>query len=590
MMVENRKISSYFKRSESTERQLVAGVKRPGSKDGPPSSSPLTPCPPDYSSVQFTSPILAPKQLQVLEDRSRHAGESEAIQSTPMDEPEPYPAVSSFASVPGSQRVLKDGEIMITASDDDDDYSINSITISTDDLLARFLATPRQKESSDTDMPASKGRKAKGKANKGGQAATGAIPKFSLDDLVADATQDKEREAQVSAAKILLKESAGQSKGKGKHPSGRDDIYASLVSDTSDTAAIRRLKDAVSRTEAFQEGTSWSFFREDPPKATPQSFPGKSIYPGSWEAVLRVATEPRDELRFAYTSALHPDTPNLDDEEPPPPLDTTFLLSVLTLLAGLAEKLNPPTREHTLKILFRLALDETVMNDGAVSAETQRAIVSLFGDPEPALSGLNVYELAEHVYGTVKDTNLQSLLLKHIPPVSPELALFRCRLATAFLFRDSSPLDKPAAHLINIQKLSSQLKSDRFKANEHRSEDRTPFNFAELVALTTILDIAIDSGTLQPSFPSKEAEMEFNKQVDKLADRVKTAFTAIQDSGASHMKRTEAKEGLQALHYRLIHTVRTRPVQKKSWFISPNEEGRIGPGKKDILEKFLGVK
>ncbi|KAK2875585.1 hypothetical protein FQN49_001590 [Arthroderma sp. PD_2] len=656
MMVENRKISSYFKRSESTETQPVAGIKRPVSKDGQP-SSPLTPCPPDFSSVQFTSPIQAPKQQQVLEDRSRHAANTEPIQSTPVDEPEPGPAVSSF-SVPGSQRVFKDGQIMVTGSDDDDDYSINSITLSTDDMLARFLG---EQESTDTKKTVSKGGKAsKGKA-KGGQPEAAARLKFSLDDLVADAMQDKEREAQVSAAKTLLKESIGQSKGKGKHPSDRDDIYASLVGDTSDTAVIRRLKDAVARTEAFQERKRWSFFLEDPPQVAFQNFPGKSLHPGSWEAVLRestsrdraflsgivgeilndislpdeillwivqsVATEPRDELRFAYTSALHIcpeirissllqpshidqlfvklgakssalaasepvqlDTLNVNDEEPPPSLDTKFLLSVLGLLAGLAEKLTALTREHTLKILFRLILDEVVMSDGAVFSEIQRTIASLFGEPEPALPGLNVYELAEHLYRTVKDTSLQCLLLKHIPTVSPQIALFRCRLALAFLFRNTSPLDKPVAHLINLQQIGSQLKGARFRVNEHRSEDREPFDFAKLAALTTILDIAIDSGTLEPSFTSKEDEMEFNKQVDKLSDQVKATFTAIQATGASHLKRTEAKEGLEALHYRLVHTVRTKPKQKKSFFISSNEDDSVGEGKKDILEKFLGVK
>ncbi|KAM5473397.1 hypothetical protein MauCBS54593_002191 [Microsporum audouinii] len=654
-MVENRKISSYFKRAEPAETHSVAGVKRPSSKDGP--SSPLASCPPDLSSVLFTSPIREPRQQQViLEDRSRNAGSSQPIQSTPvMDEPG---GSSSFVSIPGSQRVLKDGQIMITASDDDDDYSINSATLSADELLARFLGSSSRKEDPDTDMSASKG----GKASKAhGQTAAGTKHKFSLDDLVADAMQDKEREAQVSAAKVFIRESIGKNKVKDKHPSDRDDIYASLVSDNSDPVAIRRLKDAVMRTEALQQGTGWSFFRDDPPKAIVPDFPGELIDLGSWEAVLRepasreraflsgvvgeilnyvplpddvllwiihsVATEPRDELRFAYTTALQvcpesrissliqpshidqlfvtlgakssalaiselvqPDTRNFDEEEPSPPLNNRSLLSVLTLVSNLAKKFNALTREHTLKILFRLVLDEVVMNDGAICAEAQQAIASLFSESNAASPGLNVHELAAHAYQTVKDTTLQCLLLKHIPPVFPEIALFRCRLASAFLFRDSSLLDKPDTELINLQKISSQLKGERFKVNEHRAEDKEPFNFANLAALTTILDIAIGPGTFEPSFPSKEAEMEFNRQVDKLAGRVKAIFTAIQDSGASHMKRTEAKEGLQALHYRLVYTVRTKPIQKKSFFIAAKDEGWSGSGKRDILEKFLNIR
>ncbi|EFE31150.1 uncharacterized protein ARB_02019 [Trichophyton benhamiae CBS 112371] len=291
---------------------------------------------------------------------------------------------------------------------------------------------------------------------------------------------------------------------------------------------------------------------------------------------------------------LVPDTRNVDEEESLPPVDKKYLLSVLALLSNIAEKLNALTREHTLKILFRLALDETVMNDGAVCAETRRAIPALFGQTKSSAlpeANFQAHELAQNTYQTFKDTTLQCLLLRNIPPITPEIALFRCRLASAFLFMDSSPLDKSDSELINLRKISSQLKGERFRVNEHRPEDKEPFDFANLAALTTILDVAIDSGTLQRSFSDKEGEIEFNKQVDKLADRVKAIFTAIQDSGASHMKRTEAKESLQALHYRLVYTVRTKPVVKKSYFVSSNDDGYAGgSGKRDILEKFLGVR
>ncbi|OAL63699.1 hypothetical protein A7C99_6098 [Trichophyton rubrum] len=632
-MKENHKISFYFKPAESSsEPHPVAGVKRPSIKDGPGSSSPLTSCPPDLSSpVQLTSSLSEPKQEQViLQDRSRNdssgAAETSHRQHTPMDEP----AASSFTTVPGSQRVFKDGQIVITASDDDDDdYSINSIAISTDELLAKFLGTSGQnEEGSDTDMSGSKGRKGsrakpKPKSKEAQTATARTTHKFSLDDLVADAMHDKEREAQVSAAKVLIQESMGKYKTKGKNPADKDDIYASLVSDASDPVAVRRLKDAVLRTEALRQGISWSFFRYDPPTVDVEPFPILSVDPESWEGILRVATEPRDELRFAYISTLQvpslvqpshidrlfatlgakssaldaseplvPDTRNVDEEESSPPIDRKYLLSVLALLSNVAEKLNALTREHTLKILFRLALDETVMNDGAVCAEARRAIPALFGQSRSsALPEANAHELAQNTYQTIKDTTLQCLLLRNIPPITPEIALFRCRLASTFLFMDSSPLDKSDAELINLRKISSQLKGERFKVNEHRPEDKEPFDFASLAALTTILDVAIDSGTLQRSFLDREEEIEFNKQVDKLADRVKAIFTAIQDSGASHMKRTEAKESLQALHYRLVYTVRTKPVLKKSYFVSSNDDDSAGgSGKRDILEKFLGVR
>ena len=43
-------------------------------------------------------------------------------------------------------------------------------------------------------------------------------------------------------------------------------------------------------------------------------------------------------------------------------------------------------------------------------------------------------------------------------------------------------------------------------------------------------------------------------------------FTQIIDTSASHMKRTEAKEILEAFHSRLLFAVRTKPPPKKKVF------------------------
>lgn len=54
--------------------------------------------------------------------------------------------------------------------------------------------------------------------------------------------------------------------------------------------------------------------------------------------------------------------------------------------------------------------------------------------------------------------------------------------------------------------------------------------------------------------------------MDALADRIRKIFTAIEDSGVSHLKRTLAKEGLEALHYRVLYSVRSKPPPKKPLF------------------------
>lgn len=115
------------------------------------------------------------------------------------------------------------------------------------------------------------------------------------------------------------------------------------------------------------------------------------------------------------------------------------------------------------------------------------------------------------------------------------------------------------------------------------------FDFANLSALTFLLDVAIDDGH-PPNPCTKDAEKAFNASVDALADRIKSIFSAIEDSGASHMKRTEAKESLEALHYRLIYGVRTKPRPKKPLFGDKEMDEWMGLFKSGaLMERFLKV-
>lgn len=184
------------------------------------------------------------------------------------------------------------------------------------------------------------------------------------------------------------------------------------------------------------------------------------------------------------------------------------------------------------------------------------------------------------LYKTVQEIPLQNHLLKQIMPASPRVALFRTRLALAFLYQDPSPLDRPQEHLIDLRRIKWQLYGARFdvyqghvdpepEGQDGSKTNNAPLDYFSFAALTSILDMAIDAGTtLDPASlaSNKKAEEKFNRNVDHLADVVKGLFTSIKDSGASHLKRIEAKESLQTLHFRLLYGVRTKERPKKSLF------------------------
>lgn len=202
------------------------------------------------------------------------------------------------------------------------------------------------------------------------------------------------------------------------------------------------------------------------------------------------------------------------------------------------------------------------------------------------------------LYKTIPELTLQNQLLQQIIPVTPRISLFRIRLALAFLYQDPSPLDKPKDHIIDLRRIRSQIYGPRFdvtrrhvdsgsdddkdaekvkkeedkdvKTKEDKKPEKNtppPLDYHSFAALTSIVDIAIDAGTIldTATFDNK-TENRFNRHVDRLADVIKALFTSIQDSGASHLKRVEAKECLQALHFRLLYGVRTKEKPKKSFF------------------------
>lgn len=155
------------------------------------------------------------------------------------------------------------------------------------------------------------------------------------------------------------------------------------------------------------------------------------------------------------------------------------------------------------------------------------------------------------IYHTVEDLGLQLQLLQYLPASSPRLNLLRRRLAFAFCFHDQTYLSKAKAHLVDFKAIIHRLNKPQFDINRET-------NYPHLAASIAILAIGLDNGDPPSADTDKNVEMAFNDNVDALAQRIKTMFTQIADTGASHMKRTEAKEVLESFYLCLVYAVRTR--------------------------------
>lgn len=169
------------------------------------------------------------------------------------------------------------------------------------------------------------------------------------------------------------------------------------------------------------------------------------------------------------------------------------------------------------------------------------------------------------MYGTVKHAQFQSRILQHILPTSTWISLLRYRLATAFLLHTSSPLTEPPEGVLDLKRLTVFLiRDERFHLKSYKAKG--DYDYGELTALAMLLDIVINSSLYDLSLIQGSTENKFNAAIDKLATQVKKIFSSIEDTGASHLKRMLAKEALEALHYRVVYSVRSKPPPKKSLF------------------------
>lgn len=183
------------------------------------------------------------------------------------------------------------------------------------------------------------------------------------------------------------------------------------------------------------------------------------------------------------------------------------------------------------------------------------------------------------MFHSTVDSQLRLQLVSNLPACAPALGFLRRRLALAFFFEDPSYLSKAPQDLLNLDTVTDHLLRRAF-------DIKVDTDYAQLAARISILDIGIDHGISSVDMCDLPNEASFNREVDSLAKQIKAMFTGLIDSGASHMSRTEAKEVLRIVHYRLIYAVRTIQEPKSSLFgsVTTGQQGGTQHNTKAIAE------
>jgi hypothetical protein len=252
----------------------------------------------------------------------------------------------------------------------------------------------------------------------------------------------------------------------------------------------------------------------------------------------------------------------------------TRLLSAIEVLVAMSVDMTSEALSLFVALTMRLAIDTDLMSNSRVCIAVEDALSSLIDHNEERVSIVAGQCILEDMSLRVKDPHLQTLALKHILPTSSTAASLRIRLANLFSlgvtedntsildFSTASGISSPD---ISLTQLTSHLRNPRYNVSRSSRQDPA-FDYSTLSASVYIFDTAVANGGRPTIFPDTSSERAFNHHVDILGERVKSIITSIADTGASHMRRTEAKEALNALHFRLLYSVRTKPKPKKSVF------------------------
>ena len=254
----------------------------------------------------------------------------------------------------------------------------------------------------------------------------------------------------------------------------------------------------------------------------------------------------------------------------PPSLNPEYLVSTLDLFQRIWRHMSFESLSVLSTTACQIAIDSNLMALPSVAASVESLIEHLVGryhEEEIAL------HLSSHIVSTLSENLheplLQARLLEHIIPSSEYTINIRITLANLFLLgvppQVSSPFSASRPPQIDLPKLIALLNdSDDFATKRLRNQ----LNYADLRARIMLLDIAISDGGRPESFPSPKFNrlQDFNHEVDSLAATVRKVWSHIADIGASHMKRTEAKEKLDCVYHRLLNVVRSEPPKRKHVF------------------------
>ncbi|KAH8126745.1 hypothetical protein FP744_10007280 [Trichoderma asperellum] len=267
------------------------------------------------------------------------------------------------------------------------------------------------------------------------------------------------------------------------------------------------------------------------------------------------------------------------NQEPYQDRDWSCLESFLVLLSGASDHLSTGSVIYTSLTLLRMSMDKLLIYNIDLLVAYEEAIEKLTNAIPRSLWESFCVDACSTLHATVKIQHIRANALQCLPIRNIRTHEIRRRLAISFLFDDPSLGRQSPEVVFTVRSVINRLGEEDFNITSQ-------MDFAELKAMITILDIAVDDGS-PPESNSPEDIQKFNEDIDELATKLREIWRKINDSGMK-ITRTEAKSVVEWVQQRLSNTVRTRKKAKQSIFDIPGQEDLASlPKQQEYMAKFF---
>lgn len=241
------------------------------------------------------------------------------------------------------------------------------------------------------------------------------------------------------------------------------------------------------------------------------------------------------------------------------------------MLTKISISSNPAAIKMTCALLVRLTLDVRVAKQAEVRASVEDALAEIF-ESVPDENWQEISQtIALNLISTISEATHRLRALNALPVHTPRTHLFRRRLALSYLWDDPSYLTNPYPALVQMSRFTQVLTKPQFEINKNT-------DYADLQSHISIMDIAVDSGPTSGNVRENDAE------VDVLVELLRNMFSGIYDTNAHNLARTEAKDTIERLAFRLRYSVR---VKDKTNLVVETDKGPEWVGRDGKVQSRL---